>query len=121
MNIAELKSQLVALGKSEEFSVRGVAQPEMLPDDVVVVEPEDTGGGWTVYYTERGSIFNKKHFETESAACDYALGIATPPDHAVVASTEADSARARVLAAEREQRFRERLAARRGEDNRSEE
>lgn len=119
MNISELESQLAAIGKGEEFSVRSVAQPEMLPDDVVVVEPEETGGGWTVYYTERGSVFDKKHFDTESAACEYALGIATRPTPPAVAITEADMARARVLAAERERRFRERLAAQRDEDERS--
>jgi hypothetical protein len=119
MTISELKSQLAALGKRDRFSVRSVAQPEMRPDDVTVVEPEDTGSGWTVYYTERGSVFSKQHFETESAACEYALGIATRPEPSVTASTEADNARARVLAAERERRFRERLAAQRGEDKRS--
>lgn len=119
MNLSELKSQLTALGKRERFSVRSVAQPEMRPDDVTVIEPEEAGGGWTVYYTEKGSVFNKRHFETESAACEYALAIATRPEPPVDASAEAFNTRARALAAEREGRFRERLAAQRDEDKRS--
>jgi hypothetical protein len=116
VTISELAAQLVTLGKREQFSLRSVAQPDMLPNDVTVVEPEKTGSGWTVYYTERGSIINKQHFETESAACEYALGIATRPDPPVAPSTDADRARARVLAAERERRFREYLATQRRED-----
>lgn len=118
MNISELKSQLTALGKRERFSVRNVAQPEMRPDDITVIEPEATGGGWTVYYAERGSVFDKQHFETEDAACEYALGIATEPEPPVDASAEPFNAKARALAAERERQFRENLAAQRGENNR---
>jgi hypothetical protein len=31
------------------------------------------GGGWIVYYTERGSRFDMREFNEESAACEYFL------------------------------------------------
>lgn len=58
--------------------------------------------------------------ETESAACEYALGIATRPEPPMAPPlTEADYARARDVAAQRVRRFHERLAAQRDEDKRS--
>ena len=110
MNITDLRNRLNALGVEEQFSVRNVAQPEMRPDNVTVVEPEADGDGWTVYYTERGEVFDKQHFETENAACEYALGIATRPKPPKVVLSQADKIRAENLAEERRRQFRERLA-----------
>jgi hypothetical protein len=110
MTIAELMNRLSQLGVSEQFSVRNVAQPEMRPNDVTVVEPEADGHGWTVYYTERGEVFDKQHFETESAACEYAMGIATRPEPPKVVLSQADEIRAESLAEELRRQFRERPA-----------
>jgi hypothetical protein len=116
VTIAELMNRLSELGVREKFSLRNVAQPEMRPDDVTVVEPEADGVGWTVYYTERGEVFDKQHFETESAACEYALGIATRPKPPKIVLSQADQTRAKILAEERERQFRERLAAGHNDD-----
>jgi hypothetical protein len=110
MNIKELRDRLSALGMEGQFSVRDVAQPEMRPDNVTVVEPESDGDGWTAYFAERGEVFHKQHFETESAACEYALGIATRPKPPKAVLSQADKVRAESLAEERRRQFRERLA-----------
>lgn len=116
MTITELMNRLRELGVREQFSVRNVAQPEMRPNDVTVVEPEADGDGWTVYYTERGEVSDKQHFETESAACEYALGIATRPEPPKVVLSQADKIRAESLAEELRRQFRERLAERHHND-----
>lgn len=110
MTITELRNRLSALGVEQQFSIRHVAQPEMRPDNVTVVEPEADGDGWTVYFTERGEVFDKQHFETESTACEYALGIATRPKPPKVVLSQADKIRAESLAEEQRRQFRERLA-----------
>lgn len=110
MTISELRDRLSALGVKEQFSVRNVAQPEMRPDNVTVVEPEADRDGWTVYFTERGEVFDKQHFETESAACEYALEIATRPEPPKVVLSQAEKIRAESLAEELRRQFRERLA-----------
>jgi hypothetical protein len=110
MTITELKDRLSELGVREQFSVRNVAQPEMRPNGITVVEPEADGDGWTVYYSERGEVFDKQHFGTESAACEYALEIATRPEPTKVVLSQADKVRAESLAEELRRQFRERLA-----------
>ena len=116
MTITELRDRLSSLGVEGQYSVRNVAQPEMRPDNVTVVEPEADGDGWTVYFAERGEVFHKQHFETESAACEYALGIATRPKPPKVVLSQADKIRAESLAEERRRQFRERLAERQHND-----
>ncbi len=110
MNTAELVYRLRELGVPDQFSVRNVAQPQMRPNDVTVVEPEAGGDGWTVYYAERGGVFDKRHFENESAACEYALGIATRPAPPKVVLSQADEIRAEELARELRRQFDERMA-----------
>lgn len=112
MTITELMNRLSELGVGEQFSVRNVAQPEMRPNDVTVVEPEADGDGWTVYYAERGEVSDKQHFETEGAACEYALGIATRPEPPKVVLSQADKIKAESLAEELRRQFRERLTER---------
>ena len=67
MNRQELETILHAEGISEDaYSLEGG-----LPSERLCLAAE--GGGWVVYYSERGIRSGLRRFSTESAACQYLL------------------------------------------------
>jgi hypothetical protein len=77
LNSDELRARLTGLGVGRRYWIREHPKPDLLPEDVTIMEPSTDGDGWTVYYTERGLVIDQHHFETEGSACDYVLGLAT--------------------------------------------
>ena len=72
MKIAELNRKVADAGATARISVRARPQPDLLPDDVMILEPSVTQPGkWVVYYTERGQTWVEGTYDSEDAACDY--------------------------------------------------
>lgn len=69
MKTNELRERLEQLGVGDEYSIRDAPEPAKLPQDVTILEPRSDGDGWTVYYTERGTVNQQRYFDTEDAAC----------------------------------------------------
>lgn len=68
MNIKKLKRILKRKGIAEyhyRICEKGI------DDDKINLDYED--GKWIVYYSERGKVFDKKIFDSESEACEEAL------------------------------------------------
>lgn len=68
MNIRKLKKILKKKGIAEyhyRICEKGI------DDDKINLDYED--GKWIVYYSERGKVFDKKIFDSESEACEEAL------------------------------------------------
>lgn len=72
MNRQELRAAIKDAGKKDLFWIRDESEPELLPDDVWIMQPE--GDGWTVFYSERRQRRGPQHFATEGEACDYVFG-----------------------------------------------
>jgi hypothetical protein len=68
MNRAELKETLDREGVSPAAYCFDCG----LPNDVFVLSQEPLGR-WSVYYSERGSKFSEKFFDSEDAACRHLL------------------------------------------------
>jgi hypothetical protein len=67
MNVRELKQHLVKENIDEfAYSLTGG-----LPGDRYVLSED--GDAWSVYYSERGSRWDIKRFQTEDEACTYLL------------------------------------------------
>lgn len=81
MNISQLKSKIKAQLKKDKYPVLLIH-----PWDLLKFRPasyfefklpcasfclEEINNKWEVYYTERGSKFNIKEFDSETEACEY--------------------------------------------------
>jgi len=76
VNVAELAHIVAESDQSTGFSIRSVAAPDLLPNDVYVLEPSvDHPGKWVVYYTERGQVSPLGLFDDEESACARAYGL----------------------------------------------
>ena len=71
MNTRELRDRLAAIGKTSRSAIRDAPKPGRLPNDVTVLEPEENGIGWRVFYTEKGNTYNSRHFDSEDEACAF--------------------------------------------------
>ena len=106
MNVDELWAELGARGARNQFALNSTPRTGSgLPNDAVVVEPVEDGR-WTVYYTERGGIFDQRFFDSEDDACRYALTQVVHPQGPgrQLTDDEADQA-ARLRAQEEESRL----------------
>lgn len=71
MNTSELYDRLrLARVRSDSYSLDGTPK-----DEALILEPP-MGGGWKVYYCERGLRTGEKVFATEEAACQCFLAMA---------------------------------------------
>jgi hypothetical protein len=109
MNTRELRDKLTEIGKSVRYSIREAPKPGQLPNDVTVLEPEADGNGWRVFYTEKGNIYNPRHFDSEEEACAFILADATRPESPGEPLSPERLARAEQLRDEDERQYREAL------------
>ena len=81
MKIKELDEALAAAGLDERVSIRSIAQPHLLPNDILILEPAaDAPGKWVTHYTERDDTgVHHRRCDSEDAACDYVYSLLTAP------------------------------------------
>lgn len=65
MTLRELRKALRLIGVPKDMHWLS----DGLPSDRLCICQED--GKWIVYFSERGSRFDLKYFDTESEACEY--------------------------------------------------
>jgi hypothetical protein len=105
-NLDWLRGSLEKLGRADRYSIRNVNQDDVRPDDVTVLEPEKEIKGWCIYYTDKGQVYDKIHFETEAEAIEAVYKHATRPVPPLHKSAEKEREEAKQLALERERKFR---------------
>lgn len=111
MNTNELRDKLAEIGKSFRYSIRDAPKPGRLPDDVTVLEPEENGVGWRVFYSEKGNIYSPQHFDSEDEACAFVFAHATRADPPSRPMSAERLARAEELRDEDERAYRSALIA----------
>jgi len=84
VNVWDFREIAILARKGGEYAINDVLNESPgLPSNVTVIEPtRDARGPWTVFFTERGQIFDQHFFATEDEACRFVLErdiYSTPP------------------------------------------
>lgn len=112
MKVEELQKLLKEMGVYADFSVSDQIEPtDGLPNGKTVLQRESDGVGWTVFYTERGQIFDRLHFDSEDEATSHVYRIATRDNPEVFRLSPEEQARAKRIADVQEEQYREALRA----------
>lgn len=107
MNVRELRKALRELGVYQDFSVSEEFESGTgLPNGKTILEREKDRRGWTVFYTERGRVFDRHHFDSEKDATLYVYSIATRSQPEKVKMSDEAFHRAKRIQDQQEQRYR---------------
>lgn len=117
MNVWDFREIAILARKGGEYANSDVLLDGTgLPNNVTVIEPtRDVRGPWTVYFTEKGQIFDQHFFASEDEACRFVLErdiYSTPPPMRKDTETPEERGIRRRKAQERDDEYRADLRAR---------